>query len=547
MSPTLNRSVVTVVIDGYGIAPAGPGNAVSLAVKPNLDKATEQAKAQDLYLEIGAHGPYVGLPDDTMGNSEVGHNALGAGQIYSQGVVLVNEAIASGAFFETENWKNIIATLKKNNSTVHMFGLLSDGNVHSSLDHIYAMLDNFAANGITKISMHPLLDGRDVAPLSGLDFIAKLEAKLATLPGDAKIASGGGRMCCIMDRYESDWKIVERGVDAMVHGIVSADSVDANYSGYFKTSEEAIKLARELYPNKKDQFNPPWVIVDDANKPIGRVEDGDVVINWNFRGDRAVQISRVFDDENFSVFNRDAPEHKFPKALYAGLLEYDSEAKIPLHFCCAPPSIKNTLGQHSCAKGLATYAIAETHKYGHVTYFWNGNNASKFDDKLETWEEVRSEPNEMIPEHPQMKNKEVTDKLVAAIESGKYDIIRCNMACPDMVGHTGIIQAVVDCIEQVDSDMGRVIAACNETNSILIITADHGNSEILLDKKGETVTSHTCSAVPFFVHDPSYDGSYTLSTEGIENAGLANYAATCLDLAGVEVPAGWCKSLVHRK
>ncbi len=553
MSNTLNKiknfkprqgPVVMVVMDGIGIGRHDNGDAVFLAHPENLNRYIEEAKEKKLYAELCAHGPAVGLPsDDDMGNSEVGHNALGSGQVVAQGAKRVNESIAAGDIFGTDSWKNIVKETAEAGKTVHLFGLLSDGNVHSHIGQVFKLLEGAQKSGVKRIRIHPLLDGRDVAPDSGLEYIARLEEKLAALRSegvDALIATGGGRMHVTMDRYGSDWKMVERGWNAMVHGKLLADEVTQQYAGYFKSAKEAIECARALYPDKLDQFNPTFVIVDENGSPVGKMEEGDAVINFNFRGDRAIQISEAFVKDDFSVFERG----DFPRVKYAGLLEYDSDAKLPPRYLVAPPSIKNVSGEYLARMGVKSYAIAETHKYGHVTYFWNGNRSGYINESLEKYEEIRSLPNDTIADIPEMKIYEVTDRLLEVVKSGQYDFIRVNYANGDMVGHTGNLQSCIKSVKDLDVCMKKLVDAVLAQNGVLVITADHGNAEQKLDKKGKVMTSHTLNPVPFFVVDSGFKGEYQVSTEGIKTPGIANVTASFLNLLGFEAPEFYEKSLL---
>ncbi len=539
--------VVVVVLDGVGIGRHDQGDAVFQSHPEHFNNYIVKAKEQGLYTELSAHGPAVGLPSiDDMGNSEVGHNAIGSGQIVSQGAKRVNEAILNGDIFKSPAWKNIIEETAKAGKTIHFFGLLSDGNVHSNISQLFKLLDGAKNSGAKKIRIHPLLDGRDVAPDSGLIYVAKLEEKLAELRTagvDALIASGGGRMYLTMDRYYSDWKIVERGFNAHTHGKVMDSDLVSGYKGYYQSAKEAIEEARKLFPEKQDQFNPAFVIVDASGQPVGKMQDGDAVINFNYRGDRAIQISETFLKKEFKAFDRGT----MPKVKYAGLLEYDSDAKIPPEFLVSPPSIKNVSSQYLCDAGIKSYAIAETHKYGHVTYFWNGNRSGYLNEKLEKYEEVKSLPNETIEEIPEMKIYEVTEKLLEAINSNKYDYIRVNFANGDMVGHTGNMKSCVKAMKAVDECLYRTVEAALSKDGVVLVTADHGNAEEKLDKKGKVMTSHTLNKVPLFIVDKNFKGEYAVDTNGIADPGITNVTATFLNLLGFEAPDFYEKSLIKFK
>ena len=394
-------------MDGVGISDKEYGNAVAAAYKPTLDSLM----ASYPWTKIKAHGTAVGLPtDDDMGNSEVGHNALGCGQVYSQGAKLVNESIESGSMYTSDIWKKLVSNCKENNSTFHFLGLLSDGNVHSHIKHLLSMIARAKQDGVKKCRIHILLDGRDVPATSGMTYIKELEDKLAELNDadfDGKIASGGGRMKITMDRYEANWDMVKLGWETHVLG----------QGRQFASAAEAYETLR-TETGAIDQDLPPFVIAENG-KPVGTVEDGDSVVFFNFRGDRSIEISRAFTEgADFDKFDR----VRVPKTLYAGMLQYDGDLKIPENFLVAPPAIKNTLTEALVKAGIKEYAVSETQKYGHVTYFWNGNRSEKFSEELEDYDEVDSDT---VPfeQRPWMKAAEVTDKLIDSIYSGKYGFI----------------------------------------------------------------------------------------------------------------------------
>ena len=534
-------------MDGIGIGKNDKGDGIFQAHPKNLFGWYEEARGKKLYCELKAHGPWVGLPSvDDMGNSEVGHNAIGSGQIVGQGAKRVNEAMATGDIFKSPAWNEIVGETAKAGKTVHFFGLLSDGNVHSHINQVFTLLDGCKKSGVKKIRIHPLLDGRDVAPDSGLLFIEKLENKLTELKGqgvDAQIASGGGRMHVTMDRYYSDWNIVKRGWYAHVLGKVVPEEITKDYPGYFKSAEEAITCARKVFPDKQDQYNPSFVIVDSSGKPVGKMQDGDAVINFNFRGDRAIEISEAFLRDDFKGFDR----IERPKVRYAGLLEYDAEAHIPPKYLVQPPCIENVSGQFLCASKVKSYAVAETHKYGHVTYFWNGNRSGLIDAKYEKYEEVKSLPNETIEAQPEMKIYEVADKVIQAINSKEYQYIRVNFANGDMVGHTGNLNSVIKAIQALDACMKKVVDATMKNQGVLLVSADHGNAEECLDKKGKPMTAHTLNAVPCFILDSCYKGEYQIDVSPIKDPGIANITATFMNLLGFEAPDFYQKSLLHFK
>ena len=538
----INGPVLTIVMDGVGIAPECEGNAVSRAYTPTLDSIM----AKYPMVSLKAHGTAVGLPsDDDMGNSEVGHNALGSGQVFAQGAKLVSQSIESGKMFASETWNTLVANAKNNNGTLHFIGLFSDGNVHSHIDHLKAMLKQAKADGLSKVRVHILLDGRDVGETSALDYILPFEAFLAELADgsfDAKIASGGGRMKITMDRYEADWSMVERGWHTHVLG-------DARQ---FASAEEAVKTYRDEY-KVIDQDLPAFVIAEDG-KPVGTIEDGDSVIFFNFRGDRAIEISKAFDSIEFDKFDR----VRFPKVIYSGMLEYDGDLHIPSRYLVNPPEISNTMSEYLANTGVRQLAISETQKYGHVTYFWNGNKSGKFSEELETYVEI---PSDVIPfeQRPWMKCAEITDKLIEFLESGEYKYLRVNFPNGDMVGHTGNLQATICSMEALDLQLARILSVVDRLGGVALITADHGNADEMyeIDKKTgkpkadkagnlKSKTSHTLNRVPCIIYDNHNADKYEVK-EDTGSFGLSNVAATMVNLLGYEAPEMWDESIIKVK
>ena len=533
--------VLTVVMDGVGIAPENAGNAVKLAYTPTLDMLA----ANYPMLRLKAHGTAVGLPsDDDMGNSEVGHNALGSGQVFAQGAKLVSQSIESGKMFASDTWKEVVANVKNNNSTLHFLGLFSDGNVHSHIDHLKAMMTEAKKEGVKKVRVHILLDGRDVGETSALDYVRPFEEFMNSLRSDdfdVMIASGGGRMNITMDRYEANWAMVEKGWKTHVLG----------EGRQFASAEEAIATYRNEL-KVIDQDLPPFVIAKDG-KPVGTIEDGDSVVFYNFRGDRAIEISLAFDSENFDKFDR----VRFPKVVYAGMLEYDGDRHIPHKYLVNPPEITNTMSEYLSDTGVSELAISETQKYGHVTYFWNGNKSGKFNEKLETYIEI---PSDVVPfeQRPWMKCAEITDKLIECMESGKYKYLRVNFPNGDMVGHTGNLAATECAMEALDLQLKRIIDVVDKLKGVALITADHGNADEMyeVDKKGalktdkngkyKAKTSHTLNPVSCFIYDNYYRDAYTVKAdEG--KFGLSNVAATMVNFMGYEAPEMWDQSLIEIK
>ncbi|MBE0642446.1 MAG: 2,3-bisphosphoglycerate-independent phosphoglycerate mutase [Bacteroidetes bacterium] len=523
--------LLLIIMDGYGIGREYEGNAIFKARKPHLDRCF----AQGLYTQLNAHGPAVGLPsDDDMGNSEVGHNALGAGRIFAQGAKLVGRAIADGSIFETELWRSI-TTRHAESGTMHFIGLLSDGNVHSHINHLYAMIDRAASEGVRRLRVHTLLDGRDVDEKSALRYLEPLEKKLAAISAehgfDYRIASGGGRMNVTMDRYNADWQIVKKGYDAHVNGIGRA----------FPSASEAVKTFYAEDANMTDQYLDAFVVTDEHG-PVGRITDGDSVIFFNFRGDRAIEISRALTEKEFSEFARGP----LPDITFAGMMEYDGDQHIPEHYLVNPPSIDNTISEYLCAAGVTSFAISETQKFGHVTYFWNGNNSGYIDEKLEKYVEIPSDRIE-FDKAPKMKAKEITDASLTLLDEG-FRFGRINFPNGDMVGHSGRIDPAIIAIETVDESVGRLVEKVLALNGTVVITADHGNSdEMFTEKNGVRTpkTTHTLNPVPFCILDAQAQRRWKLA--GVANPGLANVAATLLNLLGFEKPADYEPSLITLK
>lgn len=466
-----SRKVLLIILDGVGYSPKGPesGNAIAGAKLPFLNRVWNQFPT----LHIQAHGKAVGMPsDDDMGNSEVGHNVLGSGRIFDQGAKLVSNSIASGDIFNGQAWKEVIGNSKKNNSTLHLLGLFSDGNVHSHIDHTKALISQAILEKVPKIRLHILLDGRDVPEKSALDYLNPFETWLDSLRKsgtDIRIASGGGRMTITMDRYEADWSMVERGWKVHVKG----------EGRYFSSAKEAIETFRSENPKIIDQYLPSFVISDNG-KPVGKIQDGDSVVFTNFRGDRAIEISLAFTEKNFDKFDRGP----LPNVLYAGIMQYDGDLKLPERFLVAPPAIDRTLGEYMASSNIPQYALSETQKYGHVTYFWNGNKSGYFDQNSEEYREILSD---VIPfdQSPEMKALLITEALEKALNENKQDFYRVNYANGDMVGHTGNYLATVQAMEFLDGCVERLWKPCEKQNIVLLVTADHGNADEMfqLDKK----------------------------------------------------------------
>ena len=518
------KPIVLVVMEGVGKGDGGSGDAVKVANTPVLDNLL--ATCPHTYLK--AHGTAVGLPsDEDMGNSEVGHNALGCGQVYSQGAKLVGESIENGTLFASAVWQDLVDNAKAGKA-MHFLGLLSDGNVHSNISHLIALLKAARAAGVQKAYCHILLDGRDVPATSALEYVGQLEDVLSELKGegyDYAIASGGGRMVVTMDRYEANWGMVEAGWRTHVQG----------QGRMFASAREAIETYR-AETGCIDQDLPAFVVARDG-QPVARIANGDSVILFNFRGDRAQEISLAFDRKDFDKFDRG----DYQGVKFAGMLQYDGDLNIPENYLVQPPVIKNTLTEVLCQAGIREFACSETQKYGHVTYFWNGNRSGKVDEALEEYLEI---PSDVIPfeQAPAMKSKEITEAMVKAMESGKFQFLRCNYPNGDMVGHTGVMDAVVYAMECVDNGLKAILEAADKYGYTVLITADHGNADQMTEtKKGKTSvrTAHSLNPVPFIIYDK--DTSWTVKDGSY---GLANVAPTVVKMMGLNAPDCWEDSIV---
>ena len=535
---TRRGPVVLVILDGVGFGKYADGDAFKNASKPEIDSLMASCP----WTKLKAHGTAVGMPSDAdMGNSEVGHNAIGAGRVFSQGAKLVEDAVNSGKLFQGETWKKLVNNVLENGSTLHFIGLFSDGNVHSNISHLKKMIEEAKNAGVKHVRIHALLDGRDVPETSALEYIDPFEEFLKTLNADGvdyRIASGGGRMVITMDRYNANWDMVRLGWETHVHG----------NGEYFANAHDAVVKLRER-TGAIDQDLPPFVISDDGKTPVGPINDGDSVIYYNFRGDRALEITAAFEEDDFPHFDRG----RRPAVVYAGMMEYDGDTHVPKNYLVNPPEIDRTMGEYLCATGIKQLAISETQKFGHVTYFFNVNRSGKFDESMEDYVEIKSD---IVPfeQRPWMKAAEITDAVVAAVESGKYGMIRLNFANGDMVGHTGIYQAVLVAVETLDICVKRIREAVEKVGGVMVITADHGNSDDMYehDKKGNLKmdngrparkTSHSLNPVPCIIYDPEYKGEYSKTLR--EGLGISSVAATCINLLGYETPEGYDPSVIE--
>ena len=540
--PTLSAShgpLVLLILDGVGIGQGDEFDAVACAKTPTLDALGEGGLAR----RLRAHGTAVGLPSDAdMGNSEVGHNILGAGRIFDQGAKLVDSAIEHGTIWNG-TWQHIIDHLRTTSGALHLIGLVSDGNVHSHEKQLFALIRRATHEALPRLYVHALQDGRDVPQTSALVYIDRLEEVLADVRHTGKdywIASGGGRMTTTMDRYEADWAMVERGWNAQVHGTGRA----------FPSARSAIETYRQETPGIADQFLPEFVVCKPDGKPLGPVQDGDAVIFFNFRGDRGLEISQAFEaGPTFDKFDRG----RVPRVVYAGMMLYDGDLKIPQRYLVSSPEVERPVSEYLAHNGVRQLACSETQKFGHVTYFWNGNRSGKFDEHSEEYVEI---PSDRVPldEAPWMKSAETAQTVIHAIHNGDYPFIRVNFAAGDMVGHTGKIDASITAVEAVDRALGRIVPEVLAKKGCLIVTADHGNAEDMVqrdpsqqpllgaDGKPQPRTSHSLNPVPFFLIEG--DGRALSLRDDLPQAGLANVAATLLELLGYQPPEEYEPSLL---
>ncbi|KAL4435450.1 hypothetical protein ABPG77_006212 [Micractinium sp. CCAP 211/92] len=533
--PRCQAPLLVIVLDGLGQSKyEDQYNAVHVAHTPTLDSL--KAAGPRRYRLLKAHGTAVGLPSDAdMGNSEVGHNALGAGQIVDQGAKCVDKALATGDLFNLDGWKYIEPNAKQ--GTLHLIGLLSDGGVHSRYNQLMLLMEGAIQQGVKRIRLHVLSDGRDVSDDTAVDWVDRLAGdarKLSQEHGaDVCIASGGGRMKVTMDRYESDWSVVQRGYYAHVLG---------EAPNTFKDPVEAVRTLKQGN-EVSDQYVEPWVVVGDDGKPVGAVQDGDAVVTFNFRADRMVEISKALEYNNFDKFDR----KRWPEFRFAGMMQYDGELLLPKHFLVPPPLIHRASEQYVVGTGLRVFACSESQKIGHVTFFWNGNRSGYLDPKLERFQEIPSDQGISFDQAPAMKARQIAAATREALLSGQYDFVRCNFANPDMVGHTGNLEAAIEAVTVTDECIKVLLDAVEEAGGRFLLTADHGNAEDMVqrDKSGAPkmgpegkpleLTSHTLNPVPCAIGGPGLPPGVHFRGD-LPGAGLANVTATFLNLLGFEAP-----------
>ncbi|GAB6168001.1 2,3-bisphosphoglycerate-independent phosphoglycerate mutase [Clostridium carnis] len=497
------KPVMLMILDGFGIAPKSDGNAVEAAKKPNFDGFV----AKYPHTQLQASGMEVGLPEGQMGNSEVGHLNIGAGRIIYQELTRITKEIKEGGFFKNESLNLAIENAKKNNSALHLMGLLSDGGVHSHIDHLKGLLDLAKKAELKKVYVHCFMDGRDVAPSSGKDFIVEIQNYMKEI-GLGEIATVSGRYYA-MDR-DNRWERVELAYNAMV-------------LGKGETASSAVEaIERSYHDNKTDEFVLPTVITEDG-KAVGTIKNGDSVIFFNFRPDRAREITRAINDKVFNGFNRETLNLTF-----VTMTQYDKTLE-GVNVAYRPESITNTLGEYVSSKGLNQLRIAETEKYAHVTFFFNGG--VEKENQGEDRALIASPKVATYDLKPEMSAYEVTDELINRLDQDKYDMIILNYANPDMVGHTGVVSAAIKAIETVDECLGKVVNKVLEKDGSVFITADHGNAETMIDfSTGNPFTAHTTDPVPFVWISNHTEG------KTLKEGKLADIAPTMLNEMGLEVP-----------
>ena len=498
------RPVVLMVLDGYGLNERTEGNAIAMANTPVMDKLMKECP----FVKGQASGLAVGLPDGQMGNSEVGHMNIGAGRIIYQDLTRITKAIADGDFFKNKALLAAMDNCKKNDSDLHLWGLLSDGGVHSHIEHLYGLLEMAKKQGLTKVYVHAFLDGRDTPPASGKDYIQQLQDKMDEI-GVGKIASLSGRYYA-MDR-DNNWDRVQKAYDSLTKG----EGVQA---------ENAVQAMEDSYAKEvTDEFVLPTVITENG-KPLSVVKENDSVIFFNFRPDRAREMTRAFCDDKFTGFDR-----PFIKTTFVCFKDYDETIANKL-IAFEKENIVDTFGEYLAANGKKQLRLAETEKYAHVTFFFNGGVEEPNKDEERSL--VKSPAVATYDLQPEMSAPEVSKRLNEAIASDKYDVIVINFANPDMVGHTGVIPAAVKAVEAVDQCVGTAVEAIKKADGVLFICADHGNAEKMIDyETGEPHTAHTTNPVPFVL--VNYDEAYTLR----EGGRLADIAPTLLEIMGLPQPA----------
>jgi len=496
---------ILIILDGWGISSSSKGNAIALARTPFLDKL----KSEYPNTRLLCSGEAVGLPEGVMGNSEVGHLNIGAGRVVYQDLVRINKAIRDKSFFENEALCSVINMVKDENASLHLMGLLSDGGVHSHINHLFALIDMAAEKGLKRIYIHPILDGRDTPPDSGVIFMQKLQDYI-TDKGAGEIASVCGRYFA-MDR-DTRWDRIEKAYRLYVDGEGTEE-------------KNPVDAVRNAYSRKEtDEFVKPAIITGNDGRHPGKIKNGDGIIFFNFRSDRAREITRALTEPDFALFKREP----YPRITgFACMTQYDEKFTLPVAF--PPFHLNEILGEVISKKGLKQLRIAETEKYAHVTYFFNGGEEKPF--PLEERCLIPS-PRDVstYDKRPEMSARLVTRELLSRLKSGHYDLVVLNFANMDMVGHTGVMEAAINACETIDSCVGEIVSEVKKQGGIVLITADHGNAEMMIDENGHVHTAHTLNPVPFILVDDSRKKAELRS--GV----LGDIAPTILEIMGIEKP-----------
>ena len=527
--------LIHVVLDGWGVGAADETNAVNKANLPVMSRLIRGCP----YTQLWTHGKYVGLPNEKdMGGSEVGHMTMGAGMVMEQGPTLIQNLLQSGEFFENPVLSRIIQNCVERDTPLHLLGLLSNGNIHSHVDHTEAIIRHAFQSGIRRCYLHALLDGRDVGVQSALDFTEPFEKLFSELKGqrpgiDYAFASGGGREVITMDR-DNNWDKIETGWQIHVQG---------QSENQFPSIRDAIEHFRKQNPEIIDQDIPGFVIIRNG-EAVGRIEDQHALIFTNFRGDRATEFSQAVLADDFPYFER----YRCPEVLFAGMTQYDQDNQIPPDYLVGTPVVEEPFGKRILELGLKQFRLSETQKFAHVTFFYNGGYREPLDPLQENYHFIASDKIPSFAERPAMKAPGISKKAVEFINSGEYQYGLINFANADMVGHTGDFQATVRAVEAVDAALDNIVRAIDAVNGLLVITADHGNAdEMLISNQNETLeisTKHSLNPVPFLIYDPLYNGDYRLKPFGQDyNNNLSNIAATNFLLLGQAVPDDLAPSL----
>ena len=527
--------LIHVVLDGWGVGAADGTNAVNRANLPVMSRLIRGCP----YTQLWTHGKYVGLPNEKdMGGSEVGHMTMGAGMVMEQGPTLIQNLLQSGEFFENPVLSRIIQNCVERDTPLHLLGLLSNGNIHSHVDHTEAIIRYAFQSGIRRCYLHALLDGRDVGVQSALDFTEPFEKLFSELKGqrpeiDYAFASGGGREVITMDR-DNNWEKIETGWQIHVQG---------QSENQFPSIRDAIEHFRKQNPEIIDQDIPGFVIIRNG-EAVGRIEDQHALIFTNFRGDRATEFSQAVLADDFPYFER----YRCPEVLFAGMTQYDQDNQIPPDYLVGTPVVEEPFGKRILELGLKQFRLSETQKFAHVTFFYNGGYREPLDPLQENYHFIASDKIPSFAERPAMKAPGISKKAVEFINSGEYQYGLINFANADMVGHTGDFQATVQAVEAVDAALDNIVRAIDAVNGLLVITADHGNAdEMLISNQNGTLTTstkHSLNPVPFLIYDPLYNGDYRLKPFGQDyNNNLSNIAATNYLLLGQAVPDDLAPSL----